>query len=184
MRIVFIGPPGAGKGTQSTRLTRQLGIDYLSTGDMLRAACRDDTPLGRKAAEFLQSGRLVPDHLVHEIVRQRLAEPSAAKGFLLDGFPRTVPQAEEFDRWLAANGQKLDAAVSLSVSRDELLSRLALRGRQDDDRHVLEQRLVHFEELTRPLLDYYKCRNLMRVIDGHGTMDEVYARILDAVGVK
>ena len=181
MRIVFIGPPGAGKGTQSARISQRLGIVHLSTGDLFRLACQQHTDIGVEAAAYLQAGKLVPDDLVHLIVQERLAEPDCARGFLLDGYPRTIVQAESFDAALAEQHQQLDSAVSLHVAEDVLLSRLSQRGRDDDDRQVIRRRLQQFDDLTRPLLAYYRRQGLLRKIDGLGTPDEVFARIVAAV---
>jgi len=152
MQIVFIGPPGAGKGTQSVRLAEHLQVPHLSTGDMLREACRQKTTVGIQAAEAMSSGQLVSDELVEEVVFERLDQPDCHKGSILDGFPRTVPQAEAFDRWLAGRGRPLSAALVLQVDQEELLERLSSRGRHDDNRETIVERLRQYDQLTRRLL--------------------------------
>lgn len=177
MRIVFIGPPGAGKGTQSVRLAEYLQIPQLVSGDMLREVCQQQTELGRQTAEHMQAGRLVPDEIVQAIVFQRLGEPDSEPGCILDGFPRTVPQAAVLDQWLVENRHPLAAVLGIQVPEDELLERLAGRGRQDDDREIIRQRLQQYDKWTRPLLDYYSNRGVLQIIDGLGTTDEVFDRI-------
>lgn len=181
MRIVFMGPPGAGKGTQSLRLAEHLQIPKLSTGDMLREAVAQKTEVGVQADEYMVQGRLVPDELVERIVFERLSEPDCENGSIIDGFPRTVPQAEALDDWLVANQGPLSIVLQIFVPLDELLRRLAGRGREDDQRAIVAERLKQFEELTRPLLDYYRGRGILHKIDGVGKTDEVFDRIMSAV---
>jgi len=181
MRIIFIGPPGAGKGTQAAALTQRLSIVHLSTGDMLREAARAKTPLGREAAEHMNAGRLVPKELVQQLVAERIAGPDCRDGYLLDGFPRTVEQAEHLDKWLDAQGASIDLVVNLAVDDAVLLARLASRGREDDADDVVRERLRQYDKLTRPLVDYYRRRGVLREIDGHGTPDEVLRRIVAEV---
>jgi len=181
MRIVFIGPPGAGKGTQALRVTERLGVPHLSTGEMLRQACRNGTELGLQAAEHMNAGRLVPNGLVQTLVAERLSLPDCSRGYLLDGFPRTVNQAESLDALLAARGSELDAAIELQVDRNVLMNRLAGRGRDDDAEQVVRERLRQYDDLTQPLINYYQTRGILRVVDGHGTPDEVFARIVAEV---
>jgi adenylate kinase len=177
MRIVFLGPPGAGKGTQSERLIRYLGIAHLSTGDMLRQAQADDTPLGRDAAQYLQSGRLVPDEVILKLVAERLDKPDCRKGCLFDGFPRTVRQAQALDEYLASKGTPLDAVLHLAVPEETLISRLAGRGRKDDQPDTIRRRFEQYNEMTRPLLEYYEHRGLLHSIDGIPDPESVAAEI-------
>ncbi len=177
MQIVFIGPPGAGKGTQSVRLAEHLQLPHLSTGEMLREVCGQQTEVGLQAAKAMESGQLVPDELVQEVVFQRLERPDCQPGIILDGFPRTVPQAIALDEWLAQHHRPLSAVLELHVVKEELLERLSSRGRHDDNREVVLARLNQYNELTRPLLDYYRDRGILQVVDGLGCVDEVTAKI-------
>ena len=182
MRLVLIGPPGAGKGTQSSRLAAHLGVPHLSTGDMLREAMAAHTPLGDQARAYIERGQLVPDELVLNMVCQRITQPDCQAGMLLDGFPRTVRQAEALDAYLHRRGTPLDVALELAVPDEEVVRRLDKRGRDDDRPQVVAQRLHAYWTATRPLLDYYRQRGLLRSVDGLGTMDEVFARLLRALG--
>lgn len=185
MRLVFIGPPGAGKGTQAERIVERYGLAHLSTGDMLRAARDAKTDVGVQADQFMSQGQLVPDEIILAIIRERLAQPDCEKGYLLDGFPRTIAQAEALDSMLQERGTPLDVVLELDVPEDELFRRLAGRGRADDQPEVIQQRLVAYRTQTAPLLDYYKKTGLLKSVDGLGTVDEIFQRIvqvLDAVG--
>jgi adenylate kinase len=181
MRIVFMGPPGAGKGTQSLRVAEKFDVPKLSTGDMLREAVGLKTDIGLQAAEYMKEGHLVPDDLVERLVFERLSESDCEAGSIIDGFPRTVPQATAFDDWLAAHQEPLNLVVQITVPHEELLRRLAGRGREDDNREIIAERLKQFDELTHPLLDYYRNRGILHRIDGVGKTDDVFARIIAAV---
>jgi adenylate kinase len=177
MRIVFIGPPGGGKGTQSAQLIGHLKIPHLSTGDMLRKARAEKTPLGLESEQYIAAGKLVPDPLILGLIRQRLAAADCAQGYLLDGFPRTVGQAQALDAMLAESGTPLSAVLELRVDTEELVRRLSLRGREDDKPEVIRERLVQYAHQTEPVTDYYRGQGLLHTIDGSGTPDEVFARI-------
>lgn len=176
MRIVFIGPPGAGKGTQAQRLVDLYGLAHLSTGDMLRAARDAKTEIGMKAEEFMSAGALVPDDIIVTIIAERLGQPDCRNGYLLDGFPRTIAQAEALDEMLADKGTPLDMVLELKVPEEELFQRLSGRGRADDSPEVIRQRLEAYRLQTKPLLDYYNQQGRFVSIDGMGTMDEVFDR--------
>ena len=176
MRLVLLGPPGAGKGTQAGHLSQRFGVPHISTGDMLRAEVKGNTGLGRQAKQFMERGELVPDSLILEMMRQRLSRPDAAGGYLLDGFPRTIAQAEALDRMLAEKKTPLGAVLELQVSEEELFRRLAGRGRADDTPEVIRQRLVAYRKQTEPLLEYYSRRGSLKSIDGLGTVDEIFER--------
>jgi adenylate kinase len=182
MRIVFIGPPGAGKGTQSALLTELLDIPHLSTGDMLREAVANQTTVGRLAAEYMNSGRLVPDPFVVQIVGERLQQPDCERGCLFDGFPRTIGQARSLDEYLEAAGTPLDVVLELRVNEDELINRLLGRGRADDSIDTIRTRFRDYMTMTTPLIDYYRSTGLLRTIDGLGTTNEVFNAIRDAIG--
>jgi len=183
MRLILLGPPGAGKGTQAQRLVERYGIVQLSTGDMLRAAVRAGTPVGRKAKDVMARGELVPDEIVVAIVADRIDEPDAAQGFILDGFPRTVPQAEALDRMLAEKGLKLDAVIELKVDPAILLGRVEKRIadmkaqrqplRADDNPETLKTRLDAYRAQTTPLINYYGKKGVLKTVDGMAPISEV-----------
>lgn len=182
MRIVFIGPPGAGKGTQAERLIAKYRLAHLSTGDMLRAARDAKTDVGKKADGYMSRGELVPDDIIIAIIDERLGQRDCEKGYLLDGFPRTIAQAEALDRLLERKKTPLDVVLELRVPEDELFNRLAGRGRADDKPEVIRQRLVAYRQQTEPLLKYYEEKRLLKSIDGLGTVDEIFGRVVDVLG--
>jgi len=177
MRIVFIGPPGAGKGTQAERMIAKYHLAHLSTGDMLRAARDAKTEVGLKADKYMSTGQLVPDDVIVSIIGERLQAPDCKGGYLLDGFPRTIAQAEALDGMLGQKGTPLDVVLELRVPEEELYRRLAGRGRADDKPEVIRERLVAYRKQTEPLLEYYSRQGLLKVIDGMGTIDDVFQRI-------
>ncbi|HVX10827.1 MAG TPA: adenylate kinase [Pirellulales bacterium] len=177
MRLIFIGPPGAGKGTQSQRLLAYLGIPHLSTGDVLRQAVRDQTEAGRLAAPYMDAGQLVPDDVILKLINECIRDGDYEKGVLFDGFPRTLAQARGLDKTLERVGLPLDLALELDVDEAEVIRRLAGRGRNDDQPAVIAERLRGFRKATRPLVDYYRDKGLLHVIDGRGTPDQVFERI-------
>jgi adenylate kinase len=195
MRLILLGPPGSGKGTQAQRLVQRYGIVQLSTGEMLRAAVAAETPVGLKAKDIMAGGGLVPDDVVIGIISDRLDQPDAAKGFILDGFPRTVPQAEALDQLLKKKHMKLDAVIELRVNESALLQRvenrvaeMRARGeevRVDDTPEVLTKRLASYRSLTEPLIHYYSERRKLLTVDGMMTIEHVtreISRILAAIG--
>jgi adenylate kinase len=194
MRLILLGPPGAGKGTQAQRLVNKHGIVQLSTGDMLRAAVRAGTPVGLKAKDTMARGELVPDDVVVGIVSDRIDEADARNGFILDGFPRTVPQAEALDRMLAAKGLNLDAVIELKVDEKALLDRIVTRiaemqsrgekVRADDNPESLKTRLRAYRAQTEPLINHYAKTGLLRSVDGMASIDTVTTAIDRALGMK
>ncbi|MFB9732139.1 adenylate kinase [Ornithinimicrobium kibberense] len=181
MRLIMLGPPGAGKGTQAALVSAAHGVPAISTGDIFRANIKNETPLGLQVKEITASGGYVPDEITNAIVRDRLAEPDAAQGFLLDGYPRTTGQVEALDAMLAEQGTALDAVVELTVDTDEVVGRLLARaqeqGRADDTEDVIRERMRIYAEETAPLAAVYRDRGLLQVVDGMGTVEEVTARI-------
>jgi adenylate kinase len=189
MRVILLGPPGAGKGTQAARITKRFGGVQIATGDLLRASARRGTELGRKARDYMQRGDLVPDDLVIGMVLERLGEPDVAAGFVLDGFPRTVGQAEALGRRLEELGRPLDAVLALEIGEQELRRRLARRAREQDraedvDQAAIDRRLELFASETGPLVDYYQRCGLLVRIDAERTMDQVTERIADALASR
>ena len=195
MRLILLGPPGSGKGTQAQRLVHRHGIVQLSTGEMLRAAVAAGTPVGLQAKEVMANGGLVPDEVVVGIIADRIEEPDAKKGFILDGFPRTVPQAEALDELLRKKHLKLDAVIELRVNESALLARVEKRAeetrargeevRLDDTPEVLTKRLAQYRSMTEPLIHYYSERRKLLTVDGMMTIEHVTReinRILTALG--
>ncbi|MBI2714675.1 MAG: adenylate kinase [Rhizobiales bacterium] len=196
MRLILLGPPGAGKGTQAQRLVAKHRIVQLSTGDMLRAAVAAATPVGLRAKSIMDRGELVPDEVVVAIIADRIDQPDAKRGFVLDGFPRTVPQAQALDRLLAERGLKLDGAIELKVDEGILIKRIETRVaemtargeklRADDNPDVLRGRLVAYRAQTAPLADYYARKGMLKTVDGMAPIDTVTAaidRLLSPAGV-
>ena len=185
MRLLIMGPPGAGKGTQAKFVADRHGIPAISTGDIFRANVSQGTPLGLEAQNYMDAGEYVPDEITNQMVRDRIAEPDAAEGFLLDGYPRTVAQVEELDSMLSAGGHELDAVVALTVDQDELVARLLNRaqteGRADDTEDVIRHRQQVYTDQTAPLLAVYRDRGLLREVDGMGSVDEVSSRVFAAL---
>jgi adenylate kinase len=189
MRMIILGPPGAGKGTQAALISENRGIPAISTGDIFRANIKGETELGLRVKEILASGGYVPDEVTNAIVRDRLAQADAAHGFLLDGYPRTPGQVEALDEMLAEQGVSLDLVLELTVDTDEVVNRLLQRahdqGRVDDTEEVIRSRMAIYTEETAPLAAIYRERGMLRQVDGMGTVDEVAARIttlLDQAG--
>ena len=208
MNIVLLGAPGAGKGTQGQKLVEEYGIAHISTGDLLRAAVKAQSELGKQAKAFMDAGQLVPDQLVIDLVKERLAEPDAQKGFMLDGFPRNIAQAETLDAELKDMGVELDAAllvdVPFSVIVDRLSSRRTCRScgytapagtetcprcggemyqRDDDKPETINKRLQTYQDQTQPLIDYYESHGILKAVDGNRAVDEVYVDVKKVLNV-
>ena len=185
-RLLLLGPPGAGKGTQAQLLVERLGVPQISTGDMLRAAVAAGSAVGKRAQKFMEAGQLVPDDVVIGVAEQRLAQPDATRGFILDGFPRTVAQADALDAMLPRLGVQLERCVSLRVDEDELVKRLQKRaqieGRADDNEQTIRTRMQVYQESTAPLIAYYRARGVLSEVDGEGSVGEVSKRIEQALG--
>ena len=191
MRLILLGPPGAGKGTQAQKLIDRYGIVQLSTGDMLRSAVAAGTEIGKKAKAVMDAGQLVSDEIVIGIVSDRIDEPDAKNGFVLDGFPRTVPQAEALEKLLAAKAMKLDAVIEFKVDAEKLVDRIVRRAeeakaagqpvRKDDNPEVFKKRLQEFEALTAALTPFYAERGLLKAVDGMASIDKVAAEIAAAL---
>ncbi|BBZ49413.1 adenylate kinase [Mycobacterium heidelbergense] len=184
MRVVLLGPPGAGKGTQAQKLAEKLGIPQISTGELFRSNIENGTKLGLEAKRYLDAGDLVPSDLTNQLVDDRLNDPDAANGFILDGYPRSLEQAKALHEMLERRGTDIDAVVEFRVSRDELLQRLKARGRADDTDDVILNRMKVYRDETAPLLEYYgaQLKGELKTVDAVGTVDEVFARALRALG--
>jgi len=211
MNLILLGGPGAGKGTQAKKLIDKYQIPQISTGDILRAAVKEGTAMGKKAKEYMDAGKLVPDEVVIGIIQDRLAQPDCKKGFILDGFPRTVPQAEALDKVLAGLGTKLDHVVSIDVPEEDLVTRLCgrrtcknpdcgqmyhikytppkkegicdkcgseLYQRDDDNETTVRSRLATYNQATKPLIDYYQAKGLVRPIAGVGSIEDIFNKIV------
>jgi adenylate kinase len=185
LRLLLLGPPGAGKGTQAQRLVAKLGVPQVSTGDMLRAAVAADSPVGREARRYMEAGKLVPDSVVIAVAEERLAAPDAARGFVLDGFPRTVAQAEALDAMLEKRGVRLERCVAIVVDEAELLRRLLKRagieGRSDDNEETIRTRMKEYRAQTEPLLEHYRRRGALVEVQGEGDVAEIERRIEEAI---
>jgi adenylate kinase len=185
MRLIILGPPGAGKGTQAGRIAESFGIPAISTGDIFRANIKNETDLGRQVKDILASGGYVTDEITNAIVRDRLFEDDAEKGFLLDGYPRTSAQVDALDAILAEHGHELEAVLELTVDEDAVVSRLLKRaeieGRADDTEEVIRERQAIYRRETAPLTEVYAGRGLLVQVDGMGSVDEVFARISTAL---
>jgi|UniRef100_A0A7C3WHX3 adenylate kinase len=214
MNLILLGGPGAGKGTQAKKLIEKYQIPQISTGDILRAAVKEGTPLGKKAKEYMDAGKLVPDEVVIGIVEERLKQPDCQKGFILDGFPRTVPQAEALDRALQKMGSRIDHVINIEVDEEELVTRLTgrrtcknpacgmmyhikfnppkkegvcdkcgseLYQRDDDNETTVRSRLATYNQATKPLIDYYAAKGLLRTIKGVGSIDDIFQQICNII---
>lgn len=193
MRLILLGPPGAGKGTQSQIIAEKCGIPQLSTGDMLRAAVKAGSPVGLKAKEIMAAGGLVPDEVVVEIIAERISEPDCVRGFILDGFPRTLPQAAALDALLKSKSLKMDCVIELKVDDAILASRIETRAREtlaaggtvraDDNAEALKTRLMAYYRETAPLTGYYFAHGLLKTVDGMAPIGEVTGQIDDVLGL-
>jgi len=187
MRLILMGPPGAGKGTQAKFVADHFGIPAISTGDIFRANVSQGTPLGVEAQRYMDAGDYVPDEVTNQMVRNRIDEPDAQPGFLLDGYPRTLAQVQELDGMIAFTGHSLDAVVVLTVDEDEIVDRLLQRalveGRADDTEDVIRKRQAIYSEQTEPLIEVYRGRGILIEVNGMGEVDDVTERIFEALDV-
>ena len=185
VHVILLGPPGSGKGTQAKLLAQRLGIPAISTGEILRAAVREGTPLGRRVKSVMEAGELVSDDLMIDLIHDRIAAPDARAGFVLDGFPRTVEQAAALDRFLEGNGEDVTAVLNMSVPEATLISRLAGRSdqenRTDDRRETVLERLRVYHEKSEPLVEFYRGRGLLTDVDGVGGVEQITERIGNAL---
>jgi adenylate kinase len=188
MRLVLFGAPGSGKGTQATRLKQELGIPHISTGDLLRAEIKAESELGKKAKSIMDAGQLLPDDIMLGIIEDRLGQPDAKPGFILDGYPRNLAQADALDTVLARIGQPLDVVIKLDVPNEAIVGRCVVRfeaeGRPDDNPDTVKKRLAIYADQTAPVADFYAKRGKLKVVDGVGELDEVTARIKAALGAN
>ncbi len=185
LNIVLFGPPGSGKGTQSEKIIEKYGLTHFSTGDMLRAELADETELGLRAKSIMERGELVSDEIIIGMIRNRISSESDAQGFIFDGFPRTVAQAEGLDRLLEDMDMKIDLMLGLEVKRQELIDRLLKRGKEqgraDDNLETIENRIKVYEDQTSPVMNYYDARGKYRGVDGVGSIDDIFARLTDII---
>jgi adenylate kinase len=179
MRLVLVGPPGAGKGTQAERLAERMGVPHISTGDLFRANLQQETPLGVEAKRYMDAGELVPDEVTVAMVRDRLTHGDAAKGYILDGFPRNVSQARSLGKLLVERDETLDAVVEFQVDEDALVQRLLGRGRTDDTEDVIRRRQQVYRDETAPLLAHYA--EQLITVDAMGSVEEITDRVTDAL---
>jgi len=187
-RLLIVGPQGSGKGTQGIRIADAFGIPAISTGDMFRAAVASGSELGTQISQIIEAGDLVSDELTTAVVRDRLAQDDAARGFLLDGYPRNLSQVRDLDAFLDGRGEQLDGVIELVVPREESIQRLSLRaadqGRSDDTEQVIANRLAIYERDTAPILDVYRERGIALEIDGVGSLDEITDRVIAALEAR
>ena len=183
LNIILFGPPGAGKGTQAARIIEQFGLAHLSTGDMLRSEIKAGTELGKEVEAIMASGKYVSDEIVIKIIDGKLGQHADAQGFIFDGFPRTVPQAEALDRLMAGRNLKIDAMVRMEVPQQELIQRLLKRaqeqGRADDNEESIQQRIQEYETKTLPVATYYEQQGKLQSVNGLGSVEEIFGRISD-----
>lgn len=188
MRVVLLGPPGAGKGTQAARIAAEYGTPHIATGDIFRQHVREETELGVQARQYIDAGELVPDEIVNNMVAERLERRDCEGGFVLDGYPRTVAQAEELERHLERRGCPLQAVLSFEISEEELVARLrhraAVEGRTDDSAAVVAHRLAVYRRRTAPLVDFYATRGLLTSVDAVGEVEEVTQRAMKAIASR
>ncbi|MEK6224034.1 MAG: adenylate kinase [Thermodesulfobacteriales bacterium] len=181
MRLILFGPPGAGKGTQANKIAENYVAAHISTGDMLRSAVKNGTELGTLAKSFMDKGELVPDDVIIGIIKDRIKEEDARKGFMLDGFPRTIAQAEALNEMLKAENESIDAVVSIEVPDEEIIDRIKIRaeveGREDDTVDTVKNRLDVYHNQTKPLKSFYQSEGILSEVEGMGTIDEVFERI-------
>lgn len=184
MNIILFGPPGAGKGTQAEKIATHYNLPHLSTGNIFRENIQNGTPLGKKVKAIMDAGNLVPDETVVDLVASELDKGEYDKGVILDGFPRTVTQAEELDAYLEENGKKIDYFISLDVPEQELVNRILSRGegRSDDTPEKIKTRLQVYRNETEPVMNYYRAKDAVKEIDGVGTIDEIFGRIKNTLG--
>ena len=181
LKIVLLGAPGSGKGTQSEKLVAEYGVPQISTGDLLRSAVANETELGKEAKKAMDAGELVSDDLVVGMIRERLNEPDTENGFILDGFPRSLSQAKALDELLAELNRPLQRVIHVKVDNEEIVERLLARGRADDNEQTIRKRLDVYEQQTQPLVAFYEDKGLLSAVSGMGEIDEIYARIKAAL---